>query len=904
MDTESKIFSPYRALGLVSNHIPLTIRYIQRRKENLIVTTVGNSFHTYGANKLGILSVSNPHVDPINSITSDAYHVYTASGNDIYAWRRGSELKHKYSGHKAAVHCMMSFGPHLIAVDKTNVLKVWDIKAESLYLDMEFPPKSFEISCISHPATYLNKILIGSKQGKLQIWNLKTNKLIYTFDGWNSPVVVLEQAPAPDVMAIGLADGRIILHNLKFDETVVEFKQDWGKVTGISFRTDGNPVMVTGSEQGHVALWDLKERRLSSQLRNAHRGPVNGIRCLPNEPLMVTSSVDNTLKMWIFDLPDGGARLLRLREGASKPPLMARFHGALGDTILTAGEDSVMRTFSTVTDILNKSLGQASWNRKAAKRKGVAQDTQKMPPITGFTSEVAQEQSWDNLAAIHRYLPDVTTWSISQQKMGENRLIHDRFKTKDMKRVVATCLELTMCGNYIIIGYSSGHMDKYNIQSSIFRGTFGNPTAHSDAVRGVVTDGLNQFVVSGGQEGELRFWRMKDNKGVKKLPLDSGIAKMILHRESNLLAVALDDWSAQVIDIDTKNIVRKLYGHSNQITDIAFSHDSRWLVSSSLDKTIRIWDLPSGTCIDQFNIPSPTSSLTMSPVGDFLATTHTGHLGVYLWANKSCFTHVSLRPLPEDFEAPLIPLPSMAADASQMPPKEGEEAHEEKIEENIDDDEEYKSPEQISEELITLANLPTSRWLNLLSLDVIKKKNKPVEPPKVPKAAPFFIPTVPGLEFKLAAPEEESSKDGGGSKIRSIDSFEMLTQFGKLLKAAESGKDYEPALKLLMSMGPAAVEVEIRGLDPDIGGSEDIMIRFIEMIKYAFQTKRNFEVTQGYLGLFLKLHADFIMENDDAKQVFEKLSIIQEDSWHKLRDTMNQTLTLVSYFKNAALINY
>ena len=33
---------------------------------------------------------------------------------------------------------------------------------------------------------------------------------------------------------------------------------------------------------------------------------------------------------------------------------------------------------------------------------------------------------------------------------------------------------------------------------------------------------------------------------------------------------------------------------------------------------------------------------------------------------------------------------------------------------------EFKSPEQINEELITLSLLPTSRWLNLLHLDIIK----------------------------------------------------------------------------------------------------------------------------------------------------------------------------------------
>lgn len=31
-------------------------------------------------------------------------------------------------------------------------------------------------------------------------------------------------------------------------------------------------------------------------------------------------------------------------------------------------------------------------------------------------------------------------------------------------------------------------------------------------------------------------------------------------------------------------------------------------------------------------------------------------------------------------------------------------------------------------------------------------RNKPKEPPKVPKAAPFFLPTIPGLQPKFAAP--------------------------------------------------------------------------------------------------------------------------------------------------------
>lgn len=35
---------------------------------------------------------------------------------------------------------------------------------------------------------------------------------------------------------------------------------------------------------------------------------------------------------------------------------------------------------------------------------------------------------------------------------------------------------------------------------------------------------------------------------------------------------------------------------------------------------------------------------------------------------------------------------------------------------------EFKSPEQISDELVTLSLLPQSHWLNLLDLDTIKVK--------------------------------------------------------------------------------------------------------------------------------------------------------------------------------------
>lgn len=315
MPQGSKIFLPCRSLGYVSNHIPLQVRYIKSRKENLVVTCVGKAFHTYGISHFSLLSVSGLHPGDIQCMTSDNYHVYTACGNIIYAWRRGTELKHTYFGHKNAVCLMIPFGSHLISVDELSNVKIWDIKEEHVYFELTFNNKFFHITAILHPSTYINKILFGSSQGSMELWNINTAKQIYKFKGWSSPITCLEQAPALDVVAVGLHNGKIILHNLKYDEIIMEFTQDWGPVISISFRSDGHPIMATGSTKGHVVFWNLEEQRVTSQLLAAHENSVTGIICLPSEPLMLTSSPDNTLKLWIFDMTDGGARLLRIREG-------------------------------------------------------------------------------------------------------------------------------------------------------------------------------------------------------------------------------------------------------------------------------------------------------------------------------------------------------------------------------------------------------------------------------------------------------------------------------------------------------------------------------------------------------------------------------------------------------------
>ena len=64
--------------------------------------------------------------------------------------------------------------------------------------------------------------------------------------------------------------------------------------------TDGVSTMATGSPLGHIAVWDLDERKLSSIQHDAHRGAVTGLQFIAEQPLLVTSSADISVKVRMY----------------------------------------------------------------------------------------------------------------------------------------------------------------------------------------------------------------------------------------------------------------------------------------------------------------------------------------------------------------------------------------------------------------------------------------------------------------------------------------------------------------------------------------------------------------------------------------------------------------------------
>jgi len=60
--------------------------------------------------------------------------------------------------------------------------------------ELKFDSSQFTITALLHPRGLKNLVLFASRQGRLQLWNVNTSRLLYTFTGWDAAVTALEQA--------------------------------------------------------------------------------------------------------------------------------------------------------------------------------------------------------------------------------------------------------------------------------------------------------------------------------------------------------------------------------------------------------------------------------------------------------------------------------------------------------------------------------------------------------------------------------------------------------------------------------------------------------------------------------------------------------------------------------------
>ncbi|KKA30329.1 hypothetical protein TD95_002263 [Thielaviopsis punctulata] len=1012
----SSIFAPFRTVGLVSpTNVPFTSVPLGKTTFQ-ITTSIGRSLQTYDLKRgLNLVFISRPQTAAdITATLAWKTKVFAAFGDPrqnepqgLWVFQRGRKVDELSlpADLDEPITQLLVFGQWIVACALTRI-EVWKSSTLDHYTTLHLTSTEQgdnEITGgVTNMPTYLNKIFVGRKNGWVEIWNISTGKLIYTIvppSNEFGAVICMRPTPALSLLAIAFEAGPLIIQDILTDKTIIQLIAGTREmpVSSISFRTDAagagqdgrsDGVMATSSlVSGDVTFWDLnKGGRIMGILRSAHnpptsdgklvRGGIGKVDFLSGQPVIITSGRDNSLKSWIFDEEPFSPipRILHSRSGHAGPVsclefLPSDFDGSEGGNkwLLSGGKDRSLWGWSLRRDGQSTELSQGSI-RKKAKKFGILStgalshgpttslEDLKAPEITCIAAslnrdggmgaipgkqaiwqkvmqkgkkvavqdaEVSAMTGWESVVTAHKGDAFARTWFWGRKRAGRWM-----FPSGDGANV--SKVAISGCGNFALVGSEAGSLDMFNLQSGQHRQRFpskltpaqarqlkmqqlrqadaalqiSSKTAsiefppgtgkHTKAITGIIVDSLNKYIISTSLDGTVKFWDFLTGNLIYQVELSGsgGITACKYHASSDLLAVSCSDKSIRVIDIETRRTIREFWGSQGSILDFCFSNDGRWIIASGADKLVRVYDLPTGHLIDAIRLEKNCTALAMSGTGEYLATSIDGEMGVNIWTNKSMFRHVPTRQISEA-EVAVTSAPTASGEGSTA-----------LLEAALEDDTETEKDDvvaptldQLSSDMMTLSLVPKARWQTLLHLDLIKQRNKPKEAPKIPEAAPFFLPSV-GANGKPPAKieGEKTEPESRITKLERMRAEEVFTE--KLLEGYSTGS-YTEFIEYLKSLSPSTADFELRSLSPGSSGEAgNELLHFIRALTQRLKERRDYELMQAWMSVFLRLHSDSVMESAELLEALAEWKKNQEQESARLDGLVGYCSGVVGFLRS------
>ncbi|KAL3454924.1 Utp21 specific WD40 associated putative domain-containing protein [Aspergillus heterothallicus] len=535
-DAGSRIFSPFRTLGLVSpTSVPFTCARLGKANYQ-VTTSVGRCLHTYDIQHgLKLVFVSRPqtpeHITASFAWQDKTFAAWGVSGaglqGGIWVFKRGKKvasLSTPHDGSPEPIERLLVFGAWIVGSCAKSV-KIWKNGSYEYYTTISCGHET-NVTQICNMPTYLNKIFVGKIDGAVEIWNVKTGKLIHTILPAlpnAGPVTVLQPSPVLSVIAIAYKNGAISIQNIETGQSIITFRQTQS-TTSITFRSDGfgagedgrqSGVMATASvDSGDIRLWDLNRGgRMVGVLRGAHRvqgdqsgSGINHIEFLDGQAVIISSGKDNSLRTWIFDETPFSPipRSLHSRRGHSDTITAISFLPSASDGsestakwILSASKDCSLWGFSLRKDSQSTEVSQGSAEQKAKKKgdtrlamgtsSSASQNGLRTPEVTciacslnrdgGMSGATAgpvwanptatdtttsNKMGWESIVTGHRGDKYARTWFWGKKKAG--RWVFQTDDGTDVKSVA-----ISQCGTFALVGSAGGSIGIFNMQSGQHR---------------------------------------------------------------------------------------------------------------------------------------------------------------------------------------------------------------------------------------------------------------------------------------------------------------------------------------------------------------------------------------------------------------------------------------------------
>ena len=138
----------------------------------------------------------------------------------------------------------------------------------------------------------------------------------------------------------------------------------------------------------------------------------------------------------------------------------------------------------------------------------------------------------------------------------------------------------------------------------------------------------------------IHFFDAQDLTDTQMIDSDSSLYCTAISPDGKTLAAGSMDGMIYLLNAKTGDLIKKLAGHTDYVSDVSFSYDSKILASLGAGGDVRLWDVASGDVLTILDGKiSNVSSIGFSPISLALATgSNVGDRSSSLWDPDNEFT--------------------------------------------------------------------------------------------------------------------------------------------------------------------------------------------------------------------------------------------------------------------------
>ncbi|TWT94472.1 WD40 repeat domain-containing protein [Stieleria varia] len=503
----------------------------------------------------------------------DDRFIATASHRSLRIWDSESGTEHSCFGAGEILNdvAWSPCGQRLVTGGNENHVCIWDpatgdVVAKTTCSDM--------VTAVRFVGT-AEKVLAGCFDGSIVFYDWKNDSCEAIRPSGQGRINVLEVASSFDRAAWGLDDGTFTVWNVQTKKIQYSQKLHSG-VRGLSFSPDGLLLAVM-EDDGSLCVFSLQD---GSLVRSISTEDLQGgaVAIAPDGLTIACTS--------------GHCIAIRDMQSDADPREMTYDHGTYLDGVELSPDGRRLVTvgrFDPVPRLCDGTDGKK------------LRDLSSTPHDARFASFSPDGQSVvvvDEAGLLSAFDVDAVTPTMMSSDLPTDRLDRPLFAPD---------------GNCLACGSREGAILIWDWPTKVLRTRL---DGHKDWVNQLAFDTESQTLVSCAADQTVRVWDLQKNRERLCIVCESegwlGVTCVAISGDGKRVASGGASMTVSLWDANDGRLLNEFRGHRQQISQLAFTPDGRFLLSASQhEPEIMIWDLNRGSCVESISGTTDLSALAI-----------------------------------------------------------------------------------------------------------------------------------------------------------------------------------------------------------------------------------------------------------------------------------------------------